>query len=419
MTLGGRNYLFDVINRQSELVIAIDPNQAQLHASAETKDLGFNPPSSEKEAWRRLVGTNGREVVELVAKDKELGKPDNPLSVDVIPEPGANTVALVVKSTTKTEVYEHLNMDPTSDDYLVFKIQDTPTSMITAVDLPVDPDDTQPPASVQGELEGGALPGADAYSSAIDRLEKDPSIDLVLASVQNATDVKFVKGIFSAVNAHCQAASDSAYNRIGIGGIPSVLNDNISEIIAMASLFNSDHFALVAPSGVAGTVAGRIGGLDFFRSPTFKTLQGLVELPVDYSNSDLRQLITGNVLTVDFLEGRGFIIVKGIDSTGGQISVTRIADRAVRRVKAISDPFIGTLNTEDGRNALRQRIVEYFSQLERDGIIVPSTDGKDPAFTVDVYSSQADFAQGIVRIDIGIRPVRAIDYIYATILVKI
>ena len=42
----------------------------------------------------------------------------------------------------------------------------------------------------------------------------------------------------------------------------------------------------------------------------------------------------------------------------------------------------------------------------------------DPAFVVDVYSTQTDFAQGIVRIDIAVRPVRAIDYIYATIRVK-
>jgi hypothetical protein len=99
--------------------------------------------------------------------------------------------------------------------------------------------------------------------------------------------------------------------------------------------------------------------------------------------------------------------------------VTRVADRAVRRVKAIADQFIGILNSEDNRNALRQRIVEFFTQLERDGAIVPSTDGKDPAFLVNVHSSQADFAQGIVRVDIAIRPVRAIDFIFATILVKI
>jgi len=59
-----------------------------------------------------------------------------------------------------------------------------------------------------------------------------------------------------------------------------------------------------------------------------------------------------------------------------------------------------------------------FLQMQRDGAIVPSVDGKDPAFAVNVYSTEADFANGIVRIDIAVRPVRAIDYIYATILVK-
>jgi hypothetical protein len=49
---------------------------------------------------------------------------------------------------------------------------------------------------------------------------------------------------------------------------------------------------------------------------------------------------------------------------------------------------------------------------------VPSTDGKETAFLVDVYSSQLDFAQGIVRVDIAVRPVRAMDYIYATINVQ-
>jgi hypothetical protein len=30
-----------------------------------------------------------------------------------------------------------------------------------------------------------------------------------------------------------------------------------------------------------------------------------------------------------------------------------------------------------------------------------------------------DFAQGIVRVDVAVRPVRAIDYVYATITVEV
>ena len=81
--------------------------------------------------------------------------------------------------------------------------------------------------------------------------------------------------------------------------------------------------------------------------------------------------------------------------------------------------FIGQLNSEEARIALKQQLFATFTRMERDGALVPSTDGKDPAFLVDVFSTQQDFAQGIVRINIAVRPVRAIDYIYATIRVKI
>jgi hypothetical protein len=66
------------------------------------------------------------------------------------------------------------------------------------------------------------------------------------------------------------------------------------------------------------------------------------------------------------------------------------------------------LNSEQARTALKQQIVATLTRMEREGALVPSTDGKDPAFIVDVYSTQLDFRAGIVRIDIAVRPVRAI-----------
>ncbi len=111
-------------------------------------------------------------------------------------------------------------------------------------------------------------------------------------------------------------------------------------------------------------------------------------------------------------------MVKGISTSKEQISVTRIADHAVRGVKGVSDLFIGTLNSPTGRAALKGKITEFLSRMESEGALVPSTDGKEPPFLVDVYSSELDFAQGIVRVNIAVRPVRAMDYIYATIKVE-
>ena len=164
-----------------------------------------------------------------------------------------------------------------------------------------------------------------------------------------------------------------------------------------------------------------IGGLDYFRSPTFKRLSGLAEIERDYAPSELSTLIEGGVLAVSKQRQRGVVVMKGIDTTGqtGQISVTRVADHAVRGVKDIADLFIGTLNTESGRAALRQKLIEFFLEMEREQAIVPSVDGAEPSFKVDVYSTQRDFALGIVRVDIAVRPVRAIDFIHATILVQV
>ena len=193
----------------------------------------------------------------------------------------------------------------------------------------------------------------------------------------------------------------------------------IPAITALAQKLNSDRFILVAPAGLVGAVAGRIAQISYFQSPTYKGLAGVSSLELDYLPSQLNTLLKAHVLPVDFDRQLGFIIIQGISTSGEQVSVTRVQDFSVRGVKSIADLFIGRLNNELARLALRQKLTEFFRQMEKDGAIVPSTDGKDPAFKVDVYSSQADFAQGIVRVDIAIRPVRAIDYVYATILVQV
>ena len=180
------------------------------------------------------------------------------------------------------------------------------------------------------------------------------------------------------------------------------------------------RFVLVSPTGAEGAVAGAIARMNPETSPTFKSIPLFGVRPATYRESELNQLLgpTHNVLVVQQRIGRGVIALRGLDTTGDQISVTRVADACIREVKAISENFIGRLNSVDARDALRGQIVAAFARMERAGALVPSTDGTDPAFLVDVYSTQQDFAQGIVRIDIAVRPVRAIDFIYATIRVK-
>ena len=281
---------------------------------------------------------------------------------------------------------------------------------------------TNLPAAGTTTLTAGSHPTTANYTDALDTLELDPSIDMVMASIQDFGATGFAAAaVHAAIEAHCRQESDNARNRIGFGTVAPGDNDDPTAIAAQAAALASERFVLVAPHGVLGAVVGLIGGLDYFRSPTFKRISGVAALEHDYAPSELSTLIQGGVLAVSQQRQRGMVVTKGIDTSGdtGQISVTRVADHAVRGVKGLADLFIGTLNTEDGRTALRQKLIELFLEMENQQAIVPSTDGSDPSFKVDVYSSQRDFALGIVRVDIAVRPVRAIDFIYATILVQV
>ena len=375
-----------------------------------------------KGAALELVGDNSNEpLLELVpapgVKDK--------LSVSV--QRGISTLdnaspvitLSVFLNGDQTETFGNLTMDPDDENYLP-EVLTASSALIRAHDLIVRSKTTSLPRHMSKGvfLSGGVSPSTDDYQDALDRLQADESVDLVIASVANQLDDDGIHTVHQQVVAHCTNMADLARNRLGIGSPTDSESANVNQILDHANDVRSDYFILAAPAGMEAAVAGLLGRQDYFQSPTFKTIAAPTAAPGGYSDSQLENLITGNVLVVNEKRSLGVIVIKGLLTSGRQINVQRTANKAVRDVKAISDKYIGLLNNDGDRNALRQQIIAMLLQMQRDGALVPSVDGKDPTFTADVYSTQADFANGIVRIDIAIRPVRAIDYIYATILVK-
>nr|WP_294518346.1 phage tail sheath subtilisin-like domain-containing protein [uncultured Rhodopila sp.] len=274
------------------------------------------------------------------------------------------------------------------------------------------------PAAKKTDFSGGADASAAAYDAAIRALADHPEVDMVLAALQDMSMPSTVAQIYSSVISHCQIMSAISQGRIGFGQTPPAGKDDIGAWSALADNLRSDRFVLLAPWGTAGAVAGMVGSLDYYQSPTFKTVVGLTDLSRKLVVEEQVSLLNKWVVPVANMRDRGTIVVRGLTTDGDQISVRRVADRAVRAVKLIGNLFIGRLNNETGRGALKQKLTEFLVQMERDGAIVPSTDGKQPSFALDVYSTQSDFSQGIVRVSLAVRPVRAIDYIYATVLVQ-
>jgi hypothetical protein len=278
-----------------------------------------------------------------------------------------------------------------------------------------------------GTLAGGVDASQSEYIDGLVLLEDVADVDLVAVALQDHGDVGNHRStaIYSAIIAHCEQMSADARGRLGFGQVspsaplPTDASDNDPLDLQMAGLLRSDRFVLLAPHGALGATVGRIGSLPYHQSPTFKTLAGLGDFRPALRVEQQRQYLQQSIVPIADVPGRGVAVVRGLTTDGDQINVRRIADRAVRGVRIIGELFIGKLNTEDGRNALKQKLTEFLLQMQAEDALVPSTDGTDPAFKLDVYSSQADFAQGIVRVDLAVRPVRAIDFIYATVLVQV
>lgn len=320
------------------------------------------------------------------------------------------------------ENFDDLTMDPDSPRYLPAVLA-AGSGLLRAADAFLRQGASHLPAAslAPQRFTGGAMPSLAAWQAATDALAAVPDVDLVLAGLQGWRDDSLDHvAVQTGLGAHAAQQSDLARPRIALGGVNPATQRNTAAILDQAALVAGRRFVLVAPAGAHGAVAGLLGRLNVFESPTFKTLGTLSAPLVPYTDGDLNRLVgpDGNVCVVAARRGRGTIILKGIASDGFQISVLRTADRCVREVSKIADRFIGQLNNAEQRGALRQMIVETFTQMERDGALVPSMDGKDPAFLVDVHGSQTDFAAGILRVDIAVRPVRAIDYVYATIRVR-
>ncbi len=419
-------------NGVSEVVMIPIKSQAMTRAELDMKDKSgdtvFRLTARADGAWANNI------KVKCEGKEDDTGK--------------KTMVRLTLSYKDAVEFYDNLYLDPTHDRYFP-KVINSQSDLVTASnpggnkkgkknnkkeeapaeeeaaaeEKPADTGMKALPADVETNLDGGSSPLAKDYDDALMGLESDDDVDMVLASIEDYSDWDTVKHVYASIDSHCKVMSGNCMNRIGFGQAPPPETfktpEEESEFISKQTLtLNSDRFVLVAPHGIVGAVAGLVGNLPVHQSPTFKTIAGVSDLSRKYSPSHLKTLLKSNILCMEAKKGKGLIVEKGIATSGEQISVQRVADKAVRGTKMIGDLFIGTLNNVNGRNALREKCIEFFLQMEKDGAIVPSADGSDPSYKVDVYATDDDISKGIVRVDIAVRPVRAIDYIYGTILVR-
>ncbi|HMH49777.1 MAG TPA: phage tail sheath C-terminal domain-containing protein, partial [Candidatus Acidoferrum sp.] len=153
----------------------------------------------------------------------------------------------------------------------------------------------------------------------------------------------------------------------------------------------------------AAAIAGMLASRDPEVSLTNKVL-AVPGLETKFTSAQLEQLVQAHVLALEVR--RGFRVVKGITTDDGafrQISVRRIVDYAKYGVRSASEPYIGLLNNDRVRKALKGTINGFLAGMVDDEMLI--------TYEVDVTATRDEEKQGIAKVTMTLEPTFSIDYI--------
>ncbi|GCL58800.1 DUF2586 family protein [Microcystis aeruginosa] len=251
---------------------------------------------------------------------------------------------------------------------------------------------------------------ADDYKNSLVQLENE-LINLVLLAGQDASDSKMATALLG----HLNATAGIKRERIGLIG--SGTSDDVDEIAKHT--LNSERLIFVAPglqispqvklSGAytAAAVAGLLASLPVQASPTNKPLT-IPGLSKEFSMSQLEKLVGNRVLAIEKREG--FRVVKGIttatNSAWHQITTRRIVDYAIYGVRSACNPYIGKLNNERVRGAMKATIDAFLTRMVQDEALI--------SYELTVTANRAQEIAGEAIVTVTLRPTFSIDFIKVT-----
>jgi hypothetical protein len=277
------------------------------------------------------------------------------------------------------------------------------------------------PAGSFARLAGGDNGASGAvYQNGLDALLNEPAHIIVAAGQDD--------GFGDELAAHCQQASSDLLKRDRIAVVGSRLGASLSDL--QGHTLNSDRVIFVGPgikvndraatppvevtlpgAYAAAAIAGLISSFEPHVSPTNKVLPvgGLERV---FTTPELRSLVQSRVLALEKRDG--FRIVKGIttstDTAWHQITTRRIVDYAKAGVRSAANPFIGKLNNERVRGALRSSINSFLADMIESEMLI--------SYELDVSATRQQEIRGIVQVTMVLRPTFSIDFIRVTIFLE-
>ena len=157
----------------------------------------------------------------------------------------------------------------------------------------------------------------------------------------------------------------------------------------------------------AAAVAGTIASLPVQTSPTNKTLN-LEGLNLYFNHGQLSNLVSSNILVIEKREG--YRIVKGVTTSTNiawsQITTRRIVDKATYGVRAACNPYIGKLNNERIRSAMKATIDSFLTRMVDEEALT--------GYTLSVSATRSQEISGQAMVIMTVQPTFSIDYIVVT-----
>lgn len=257
---------------------------------------------------------------------------------------------------------------------------------------------------------GAAL---DDFNAAFAELRKD-DVNIILAPELTTANAKTVLGTV------LENAENDGRDMIAVIGADAATPANINlqvaankRVVLAAPAVNAFDPQLgdvgTFPAGfTAAAVAGLIASLAPQSSPTNKVLPGIAGLGSRFGYGEIKSLVQGNVCVLE--DRQGIRVVRGITTEGAafaQITTRRIVDFAKAGIRQVASPFVGKLNNDRVRKALRGAIDSFLTTMVIDEALT--------GYQLDVTATRADEIAGRCNVNVAMQPTFSIDYIRVTL----
>ncbi len=388
-------------NRAST-VFAVRVTDTEAAGDAENLIAAWGTYTTARKAFHNVASAGG---VAAILRAKTHGSWGNSITIEVEAAPPSANV--ILKYAATEEVYTVSDADDLVAQVNAGSILVAATAGAQSSEIP----STTAETAFTGGENGANANDAD-YALGLEQLLNE-NAHIIVAAGQDHTVIG------NELTSHVESASTDKIKRDRIAVVGSQEGATLTQITGHT--LNSDRVIFMAPgikatddasgekvtlpgSYTAAAIAGMLSSRDPHVSLTNKTVS-VASLETRFTPAQLEQLIHARVLGLE--ERRGFRVVKAITTSTNtawhQITTRRIVDFAKFGVRSASEPYIGLLNNDRVRKALKGSINGFLAGMVDDEMVI--------SYELDVTATRDEEIRGIAKVTMTLRPTFSIDFI--------